>query len=144
MIQRLTFLIAMIFGFCCCNCSDAHMIFKKELEKKYPTMKVSCNACHVKGKPKTERSDFGKLFHEQLKSENISATFKAKKKAKQHKDYEKKKMIPLFKKALETVQKQKQQIDGKDGKKVDGKSYDELIKAGKIENITVKPAKKAR
>lgn len=144
MIQRTTFTIALIFVFCCCSSGDAHMTFKKELEKKYPKMKVSCNACHVKGKPKTERSDFGKLFYAELKSEKISATFRAKKKAKKHKEYEKKEMIPLFAKALKKIQKKKQQIEGEDGKKVDGKSYDELIKAGEIENISVKPEKNER
>lgn len=142
MIQRHTFLIALILGICCCASSDAHVTFKKELEKKYPKMKVSCNACHVSGKPKKERNEFGKLFYEELKSEKISATFQAKKKAQKHKEYEKKKMIPLFVKALEKIHKQKQQIDGEDGKKVDGKSYDELIKAGEIKNITLKPEKK--
>ena len=49
-------------------------------------------------------------------------------------------MIPLFKKALKKVKAQKQKIDGKEeGKKVDGESYDDLIKAGKIPNITEKP-----
>ena len=141
MIQRSTFVLAMAFVLGCVVSADAHMTFKKELEKKYPKMKVSCNACHVKGKPKSERNEFGKLFYAELKSENISATFNAKKKTKEHKEYEKKEMIPLFAKALKKIQKQKQQIEGDDGKKVDGKSYDELIKAGEIENITKKPEK---
>ena len=140
MINKNTYLLAIAIGLFLGLPVQAHVTFKKELEKAYPKMKVSCNACHVKGKPKSERNEFGKLFYEHLKSEKISSTFKAKKQAGEHKAYEKKKMIPLFKKALKKVKAQKQKIDGKEeGKKVDGKSYDDLIKAGKIPNITEKP-----
>ena len=143
MIKKNTYLLAIAIGLFLGLPVQAHITFKKELEKQYPKMKISCNACHVKGKPKSERNEFGKLFYEELKSEKISSTFKAKKQAGEHKDYEKKKMIPLFKKALKKVKEQKQKIEGdEEGKKVDGKSYDELIKAGKIPNITEKPVDK--
>ena len=143
MVKKNTCLLVIAIGLFLGLPVQAHVGFKKELEKQYPKMKVSCNACHVKGKPKTERNEFGKLFYEHLKSEKISSTFKTKKQAGEHKEYEKKKMIPLFKKALKKVKEQKQKIDGKEeGKKVDGKSYDELIKAGKIPNITEKPVDK--
>ena len=93
-------------------------------------MKVSCNACHVKGKPKTERSEFGKLFFKQLKDKNISATFKSKS-GPDKKTYEKDVMIPAFKEALKKVKAQKNK---------EGETYDDLIKAGKIPEITKKPA----
>ena len=145
MIKKNTYMLAIAIGLFLGFPVQAHVTFKKQLEKEYPKMKVSCNACHVKGKPKSERSEFGKLFYEHLKPEKISSTFKVKKQAGEHKAYEKKTMIPLFKKALKKVKAQKEQIDGKEeGKKVDGKSYDELIKAGKIENITEKPDDKEK
>jgi len=34
----------------------AHSLFKKSMEKSYPVMKVSCNACHVKGEKKSVRT----------------------------------------------------------------------------------------
>ncbi len=108
--------------------ASAHQVFKKELEKQYSSMKVSCNACHVKGKPKTERGEFGKLFQKQLEGQNISATWKDKK-GDERKEFEKKTMIPAFKKALEKV---------KEMKNKDDETYDDLIKSGKIPEITEK------
>lgn len=106
----------------------AHTTFKKELGKKYPTMKISCVACHVDKKPKTQRNDFGKLFAKELKSKNISATFKSKK-GDEKKKYEKEVMIPAFTAALKKIQKQKNKA---------GETYDALIKSGAMPGITEK------
>ena len=106
----------------------AHTTFKKELGKKYPTMKISCGACHVDKKPKTQRNDFGKLFAKELKSKNISATFKSKK-GDEKKKYEKEVMIPAFTAALKKIQKQKNKA---------GETYDALIKSGAMPGITEK------
>ena len=112
--------------------ADAHMTFKKEISKKYPDMKITCNACHVNKKPKTERNEFGKLFAKQLKDKNISATFKDLSRDEK-KQYEKEVMVPEFTKALEKVKKMKP--------KDSDSTYDELIKAGEIAEITKKPDK---
>ena len=105
-------------------------------------MKVSCNACHVKGKPKSERSDFGKLFYAEFKSKELTKNFKAKQKESKaaKTKYEKETMIPAFKKAIEKIAKQKEKKDSKEEQK-NAKTYDELIKAGEIANITKKPKK---
>ena len=82
------------------------MAFKKQVQKKYPGMKVNCNACHVKGKPKTERNDFGKLFAKELKASNPTLTEEWKsKKGAVKKKYESKTMVPAFDKALAKVKK---------------------------------------
>jgi len=109
--------------------AEAHTIFKKSFEKAYPTMKVSCNACHVKGESKEKHSEFGELFHKELKSEGLTKSWKAAKEdggKKAQKAYEKETMIPLFEKAL---------------KKIQAASYDELIKAEKIADIKIDPRK---
>lgn len=108
----------------------AHMTFKKEISKKYSEMKVTCNACHVKKKPKTQRNEFGKLFAKELKDKEITENFKSRE-GDERKAYEQEVMIPEFKKALEKVKKMKP----KDSEL----TYDELIKAGKIPEITPKP-----
>ena len=102
---------------------QAHVTFKKELAKKYPGMKVSCNACHVKDKPKTERNEFGKLLYEEFKDKKLTADFKSKK-GEDRKKFEKDVMIPAFTKALEKVKK----LKPKDNEK----TYDELIKLSLI------------
>ena len=114
-----------------CSTSSAHMAFKKHLQKKYPGMKVNCNACHIKKKPKTERSEFGKLFAKPLKESNptITADWKSKK-GDEKKKYEAEVMVPAFDKLLTKVKMSKNDKD---------EVYDELIKAGKIDGITNDP-----
>jgi len=86
--------------------AQAHTLFKKAMEKAYPTMKVSCNACHVKGESKEMRNEFGELFYKELKEDKVTEAWKAAKAAdkvdgtKTRKAYEKDTMTPLFKKAL--------------------------------------------
>ena len=102
-----------------CSTANAHNIFKKEVSKKYPGKKISCNACHVEKKPKTERNAFGKLFHKQFADQELTKNWKSKKGAEK-KDYEVTVMIPAFQKAL---------------KNVTAMTYDDIIKAGLVEGI---------
>ena len=112
--------------------SQAHVAFKKTLSKKYPTKKISCNACHVKGKPKTERTKFGKVFYKEFKDKKLTQGFKSKE-GEERKKYETEVMIPEFTKALEKIKKLKP--------KESESTYDELIKADEIPEITEKPEK---
>ncbi len=100
----------------------AHNAFKKEMAKKYPKMKISCNACHVDKQPKTERNLFGKLFHKQFADQNLTKNWKSKKGAEK-KEYEAKVMIPAFTKALE---------------KVSSMTYTEIIQEGMVDGIEAK------
>ncbi|MEZ6096781.1 MAG: hypothetical protein R3C03_21580 [Pirellulaceae bacterium] len=54
-----------------------HTVFKKVMQKKYSELRVSCEACHVKGKPKTERNEFGQKFFEQLKDQELTKQWEA-------------------------------------------------------------------
>ena len=90
-------------------------------------MKVSCNACHVKSKPKSERNEFGKLFFKEFKDKKLTENFK-KLTGDEKKKFEQEVMIPAFNKALEKIKKMK--------KKDTEKTYDELIKSGEIPNIS--------
>ena len=94
------------------------------------------------------RNDFGELFYKELKDEKVTESWKAAKaedKAAGTKDkkkaYEKDTMIPLFEKALKKLQKEKvPEVEGEENPNA-GKTYDELIKAEKIENIKIDPKK---
>jgi hypothetical protein len=81
-----------------------HGIFKKTLEKKYKEegLRVTCNMCHVKGEPKTERNEVGKTFFEQLKGQDLSARWDAVE-GDQRKELENDVMAPAFLKALDTI-----------------------------------------
>ena len=116
--------------------ADAHGVFKKHVEKKYANMTVSCNACHVKGKPKTERTDFGKLFAKEFKEQKLALTdtWNAKKKISREevKKYETGTMVPEFDKALKKIKEMTNE---------DKVKYDDLIKSGKIDGIKEKAKK---
>lgn len=112
-----------------CATATAHTVFKKELQKKYPEVIFKCEACHVKGKPKTERNEFGELFYKQTKDQKLTEAWD-KLKGAAKKKYENETMVPAFNKALDEVKKLK-----KEGGE---ETYDELIKNLKIENTKKK------
>ena len=138
----------LLFTFCALilasSQAEAHTLFKKAMEKAYPTMKVSCNACHVKGEPKTKHSEFGEIFHKELKADKVTENWKAAKGEggkEAQKAYEKETMLPLFEKALKKIQKMKvPEVEGEENPDA-GKTYDELIKAEKIDDIKIDPKK---
>lgn len=120
--------------------AQAHTLFKKSMEKAYPTMKVSCNACHVKGESKEIRNEFGELFYKELKDDKVTESWKAAKSEggkPAQKEYEKETMLPLFEKALKKIQKETvPEVEGVENPNA-GKTYDELIKSEKIADIKI-------
>lgn len=108
--------------------SEAHTIFKKFLTTKYSNLQVKCEACHVKGKDKEIRNEFGELFFKQLKDQELTKKWKSLK-GKEKQAYEKEVMVPAFEKALEEVKQQKNSKD---------QLYGDLIAKGEIENMGIK------
>lgn len=110
--------------------ANAHSEFKKALQKKYNLKSVSCNTCHVKGKPKSERSDFGKLFDKHFKGKDISAKYKKLKDEELDDEIDefKKYMDKEFKKAIVEIEKVEK----------DGSTIGKMIKEGKIDGIKLK------
>ncbi len=99
-----------------------HNVFKKELSAKFPEMKVSCNACHVKGEEKSTRNAFGTLIHKEFKDLELTKNFKAIKDRDEKKKYEAEVMTPAFEKAY---------------KKVSSMSFAEFVKAGGLDGVEV-------
>jgi hypothetical protein len=129
-----------------CEETMAHSIFKKAMEKSYPIMKVSCNACHKKGEKKTVRNDFGELFFKELKVDNVTQNWKdAKANGRDaQKAYEKETMAPLFEKALKKVKESTvPEVEGVANPDA-GKTWDEMIKAEKVDGIKVDQKKKEK
>ena len=109
---------------------DAHTVFKKALEKSYKGVKVSCNACHLKGKPKSERNDgLGKAFYEELKDQNLTEEWKSKE-GKEKREFQKEVMLPAFKKALKVVKEKKEEKSGK--------TWNELIETAQLDGLKLK------
>lgn len=109
---------------------EAHTVFKKALEKSYEGVKVSCNACHVKGKSKDDRNEgLGKAFYEEMKELNLTEGWKSKKGAEK-KAYQTDVMVPAFKKALKIVKEKK--------KDEAGETWHTLIETAALDGLKLK------
>lgn len=106
--------------------ADAHGVFKKQLQTKYPNKKISCNACHVDKKPKTERNAYGKLFSKTFENKTLTKDWKSKKGAEK-KTFETDVMAVEFNKAYD---------------KVKAMTFHDLVEAGVIEGIEDKEEEK--
>ena len=115
-------LVAVCCTFVFSSPASAHNAFKKQLEAKYPNMKVTCLVCHVDKEKKTVRNNYGKLLTKTFSSQTLSADLKAKSGAEK-KEFEAKVMIPEFNKAMAKIQ---------------AMTFDDLAKAGLIAGINVK------
>ncbi len=105
--------------------ASAHKIFKDKLSEKYPNVKISCNACHVKGEKKSVRNNYGKLFFKTFENKKLTAEMPDDRDEK--KEYAKKVMIPEFEKAFE---------------KIKVMTFNDLVEAGVIPGITVPETEK--
>lgn len=124
--NRVKSLLCMLVAVCCVAVystpASAHNVFKKQLQAKFPNMKISCNACHVAKEKKSVRNNFGKLLMKQFESKTLTADFKTKK-GEDKKAFEADVMKPEFDKAYAKVSKM---------------SFDDLAKAGIFGGIDVK------
>jgi phosphatidate phosphatase APP1 len=99
-----------------------HNVFKKQLSENFPEMKISCNACHVKGEEKSTRNAFGSLIHKELKDLELTKNYEAIKDRDEKKKYEAEVMTPAFQKAY---------------KKISAMSFADFVKAGGLEGVEV-------
>ena len=115
--------------------ASAHSAFKKALQEKYDFKSVSCNSCHIKGKKKTERNDFGKAFKDLQKLDydgmGLTEKFEAVKAGGNdaEQDAFEEEMKKAFLKVLEDVEKKESP---------DGKTWGELLKTADIDGIKPK------
>lgn len=119
--------------------SDAHGIFKKHLEAKYTNdsskLLVTCNACHVKGKPKTERTQLGQLFATEFEGMDLSKKWESYEDDLDAREkFELETMVPAFVEAYKKVGEMEL-------KKGEGKIKD-LFPSGGIDQTKVKEIKK--
>ncbi len=111
--------------------ASAHTVFKKQLQKQYPSLVIKCELCHVKGKKKTETNDFGKLFKDEMDSANLTSQWESLK-GDDKKKYEQETMAPAFDHAFETIKVLKK------GEEEDAQTWHELLDSAALENIKLK------
>jgi hypothetical protein len=114
---------------------SAHTVFKKVFQKKYSSVRVSCEACHIKGEDKSTRNDFGQLFYDQLKDQDLTKKWEAFGDDREgKKKFEDNEMTEAFTKALDEIKKMKNDEDV---------VYDELIKNAKLAGLKPKKSSKS-
>jgi len=102
----------------------AHSEFKKMFEKEYSSLKVACEACHVKKQKKDVRNEFGIAIHKSVEAENFSEKLKAFSDKDEKKKYMEETVLPAITKSMKKV------IE--DGKDESGAKWSDLIKDGKL------------
>lgn len=109
---------------------NAHSEFKKMFEEEYTTLKITCNACHEKGKKKDERNEFGQAIHKKVETEKFSEELKKITDKEEKKKYMEDTVLPAIKTAFKDV------VDN--DKNDAGDKWSDLIKDGKLPGTTPK------
>lgn len=112
--------------------AQAQTEFKVALQKKYDGMTVSCNTCHVNGEEKKVRNDFGKLFAKELEGKKVTEKLAAVKNLESDDPARVKAREEATADFLVALKK----VEGQTGP--GGKTYAELLKAGKIDGVKPK------
>ncbi len=108
----------------------AHGIFKKTLERRHETLRVTCNMCHVKGEPKTERNEFGEVLFELFEGQDLSARWDAVE-GDERKAFEQEVMTPALNEALE-------KLYAREADDPEAPRYSEMIPAGEMPGTKIK------
>ncbi len=110
--------------------AEAHTEIKNMFEKEYSHLKVTCNACHVQGKGKEVRNDFGAAIHSKVADEEFSKKYKEIKDRDEKKKYMEESILPAIKKSIgEVVEKESNP---------DGEKWADLIKNATLPGVTPK------
>lgn len=110
--------------------AQAHSEFKKLFEQEYSSLKVTCNACHEKGKKKDVRNEFGMAVHKKFEGEKFTEKLKDIKDRDEKKKYMEEKVLPVVKKGLkETIEKEKNKA---------GEAWADLVKNGTLPGVKLK------
>ncbi|MGI9516179.1 MAG: hypothetical protein ACR2NP_03965 [Pirellulaceae bacterium] len=108
----------------------AHGIFKKTLEARHENLRVTCNMCHVKGEPKTERNDFGQVLFEVFEGQDLSARWDAVE-GDERKAFEQDVMVPALTEGLE-------KLYAREADDPEAPRYSEMIPAGQMDGTKLK------
>lgn len=130
MVRVLSIVALFAVALCVPKFANAHSEFKKMMEKEYSNLKVTCNACHEKGKKKDVRNEFGKAIHKKFESEKFSEKLSQIKDREEKKKYMEDKVLPVVTKAMkEVVDKEKDSA---------GNSWADQVKNGTLPGVKLK------
>ncbi|MDP1564351.1 MAG: hypothetical protein Q8M16_23475 [Pirellulaceae bacterium] len=110
--------------------ASAHTEIKNMFEKENPHLKVTCNACHVQGKGKEVRNEFGEAIHSKVADQGFSKAFKEIKDKDEKKKFMEETILPAVKKSVAEV------VDKECNKA--GEKWADLIKNATLPGVTPK------
>jgi disulfide oxidoreductase YuzD len=110
--------------------AKAHTEIKNMFEKEYSHLKVTCNACHVQGKGKEVRNEFGEAIHAKFADQDFSKKFKEIKDKDEKKKFMEETILPVVKKSVSEV------VDKESNKA--GEKWADLIKNATLPGVTPK------
>ena len=112
--------------------THAQTLFRTQLKDKYGFKIVSCNTCHVSGKPKTMRNDFGQLFADELAAKTVTDRLN-KVKTLDRDDPKRKAVEETVTKEFHEALKKIEAMEAPGGG-----TYADALKAGEVDGITLK------
>lgn len=110
--------------------ASAHTEIKNMFEKENPHLKVTCNACHVQGKGKEVRNEFGEAIHAKVADQEFSKKFKEIKDKEEKKKFMEETILPAVKKSVAEV------VDKESNKA--GEKWADLVKNATLPGVTPK------
>lgn len=110
--------------------ATAHTEIKNMFEKEYSHLKVTCNACHVQGKGKEVRNEFGEAIHTKVADQEFSKKFKEIKDKGEKKKFMEEMILPAVKKSVAEV------VDKESNKA--GEKWADLVKNATLPGVTPK------
>jgi cytochrome c553 len=110
--------------------ASAHTEIKNMFEKENPHLKVTCNACHVQGKGKEVRNEFGEAIHTKVADQEFSKKFKEIKDKEEKKKFMEETILPAVKKSVAEV------VDKESNKA--GEKWADLVKNATLPGVTPK------
>lgn len=130
MVRLFSFAVLFLFVVASSSSVQAHSDFKKMMEKEYAHLKITCNACHEKGKKKDVRNEFGQAVHKKFASEKFTEQLDKFEDRDEKKKFMEEKVLPVVKKGLkETIEKEKNKA---------GDSWADLVKNGTLPGVKLK------
>lgn len=130
MVRRCLLLVAFGWVGLSVTTASAHTEIKNMFEKENSHLKVTCNACHVQGKGKEVRNEFGEAIHSKVADQDFSKKFKDIKDKEEKKKFMEETILPAVKKSIAEVVENESNAAGE--------KWADLVKNGTLPGVTPK------
>lgn len=125
-------LLLVVFGWLglSATTASAHKEIKNMFEKEYSHLKVTCNACHVEGKGKEVRNEFGEAIYSKVADQDFSQKYKDIKDKEEKKKFMEETILPAVKKSVAEIVENESNAAGE--------KWADLVKDATLPGVTPK------